>query len=186
MTFVFLTYFTLCESLKVHPHLYKWPNFVPFYGCSIPLYVCHSVSSVAQSCPTLSDPMNCSTPGFPVHHQLPELAQIYVHRVSDAIQQFHPLSSLSPPPLIFPSITVFSNETVLHIRWPEYWSFSFSITPSNEYWGPISFGIDWFDLLAVQGTLKSLSNTTVQHQFFGTQLSLYSNSHIRTLLLENP
>ena len=75
-------------------------------------------------------------------------------------------------PSIFPSIRVFSNESVLRMRWMKYWSFSFSITPSNEYWGPISFGIDWFDLLAVQGTLKSLSNTTVQkHQFFGAQLS---------------
>ena len=88
-------------------------------------------------------------------------------------------------PSIFPSIRVFSNESALCIRWPKYWSFSFSISPSNEYSGLISFRIDWFDLLAVQGTLKS--NTTVQkHQFFGTQLSLWSNSHIRTRPLERP
>ena len=85
------------------------------------------------------------------------------------------------PPSIFPSIRVFSNESVLHITWPKYWSFSFNIRTFNEYSGLISFRIDWFDLLAVQGTLKSLSNTTVQkHQFFGAQLSLRFNSHIHT------
>ena len=100
--------------------------------------------------------MDCSTPGFPVHHQLLELAQTHVHRVSDAIQPSHPLSSPSPLPSIFPSIRVFSNESVLNIRWPKYWSFSFSISPSNEYSGLISFRMFWLDLLAVQGTLKSL------------------------------
>ena len=89
------------------------------------------LSSVAQSCPTLCDPMDCITPGFAVHHQLTELAQAHVHRVGDALQPPHPLSSPSPP--AFPSIRVFSNESVLHIRWPKYWSFSFSISPSNEY-----------------------------------------------------
>ena len=100
--------------------------------------------------------MDCSTPGLPVYHQFPELAQIHVHWVGDAIQLSHPLLSPSPPALIFPSIRVFSNESVLCIRWPKYWSFSFSISPSDEYSGPISFRIDWVDLLAVQGTLKSL------------------------------
>ena len=95
--------------------------------------------------------MDCRTPGFSVYHQLPELAQTPVHRVDDVIQQFHPLSSPSPPALIFPS------ESVLHVRWPKDWSFSFSISPSNEYSGLISFRVDWFDLLAVQGTLKSSS-----------------------------
>ena len=94
----------------------------------------------------------CSTLGFPVLHHLPELAQTHVHWVSDAIQPSRPLASPSPP--AFPSIRVFSNESVLCIRWPKYWSFS--INPSNEYSGLISFRIDWFDLLAVQGTLKSL------------------------------
>jgi len=90
-------------------------------------------------------------------------------------------------PSIFPRIRVFSNGSVLHIRWPKYWSFSFSISPSNEYLQLISFRIDWFDLLAVHGTLKSLLHTTVQkHQFFGAQLSLRSNSHIHTWLLEKP
>ena len=130
-------------------------------------------NSVPQSYPTLCDPMDYSTPGFAVHHQLLEPTQIHIHCVRDAIQLSHPLSPPSPPPSIFPSIRVFSNESVLHIRWPKYWSFSFNISPSNEYSGLISFTMDWLDLLAVQGTLKVFSNTTVQkHQFFGTQLSL--------------
>ena len=99
--------------------------------------------------------MDYITPGLPVHHQLPEFTQTHVHWVSDAIEPSHPLSSPSPPS-IFPSIRVFSNESVLHIRWPKYWSFSFIISPSNEYSGLISFRMDWLDLLAVQGTLKSL------------------------------
>ena len=100
--------------------------------------------------------MDCSTPGFPVHHQLLELTQTHVHRVGDAIQPSHPLSSLLLLPSIFPSIRVFSNESVLHIRWPKFWSFSFSISPSNEHSGLISFRIDWLDLLAVQRTRKCL------------------------------
>ena len=101
--------------------------------------------------PTVCDSMDWSMPGFPVHYQLPELAQTHVQWVSDAIQTSHPLSL----PSIFPSIRVFSNESVLRLRWPEYWSFSFSISPSNKYAGLISFKIDWFDLLAVQGTLRT-------------------------------
>ena len=108
-------------------------------------------SSVAQSCPTLCDPMDCSTLGFPIHRQLPELFQTQVHWVGDAIILCHPLL----PPSIFPSIRVFSNESVLHIRWPKYWSFSFSISPSNEHPGLISFRMDWLDLLAVQGSQES-------------------------------
>ena len=114
-------------------------------------------SSVTQSCLTLCEPMNCSMPGFPVHHQLLELAQTQVHRVGDAIPPSFPLSSPSPPAFtVFPSIRVFSNDSVLHIRWSKYWSFSFSISPSNEYSGLISFRMDWLDLFAVQGILKSL------------------------------
>ena len=100
--------------------------------------------------------MDCSTPGFPVHHQLPELTQIHVHRVGDAIQPSHPCRPLLLLPSIFPSISIFYSESVLRIRWPKYWSFSFSVSPSNEYSGLISLRIDWLDLLAVQGTLKSL------------------------------
>ena len=102
-----------------------------------------SVSSVAQSCLILCDPMNCSTPGLPVHHQLLELTETHIHRVSDAIQPSilcHPLLLLPPIP---PSIRVFSNESTLHMRWPKYWSFSFSITPSKEIPGLISFRMDW-------------------------------------------
>ena len=116
----------------------------------------YQFSSVAQSCPTLCDPMNRSMPGLAVHHQLPESTQTHVHRVGDAIQPSHPLSSPSPPTLIFPSVRVFSSKSALCIRWPKYWTFSFNISPSNEHPGLISFRMDWLDLLAVQGTLKSL------------------------------
>ena len=106
-----------------------------------------------QSCLTLSDPMNHNTLGLPVHHQLPESTQTHVHCVGGAIQPSHPLSSPLLLPSIFPNMRVFSNESALHIRWPKYWSFSFSTSPSNEYSGLISFRIDWFNLLAVQWTL---------------------------------
>ena len=114
----------------------------------------HQFNSVTQLCLTLCSPMDCSMPGFPIHHQLPELAQTHGHRVSDAINHLilcHPLFLL---PSIFPSIRVFSNESILHIRWPKYWSFSFSLSPSNEYLGLILFRISWLDLLAVQWTLQ--------------------------------
>jgi len=114
-------------------------------------------SLVTQSCPTLWNPMDYSMPGLPVHQQLPKFTQTHVHWVGDGIQPSHPLSS--PSPLAFnwkTSIRVFSKESVLPIRWPKYWSFSFNISPSNEYSGLISFRIDWLDLLAFQGTLKSL------------------------------
>ena len=110
-----------------------------------------SVSPFSLS--VVSNPMSHSTPGLPVHHQLQELTQTHVHWVGEAIQPSHPLSPLLLLPSIFPSIRVFSNESTLHMRWPKYRSFSFSISPSNEL---ISFRMDWLDLLAVQGTLKSL------------------------------
>ena len=106
-------------------------------------------SSVTQSCPTLCEPMNHSTPGFPVHHQLPEFTQTPVHQVGDAIQPSHPLSSPFSPAPIPPSIRVFSNESTLCMRWPKYWSFSLSIIPSKEHRGLICFRMDWLDLLAV-------------------------------------
>ena len=123
-------------------------------------------SSVTQSCLTLCNPMDCNTPGFPVHHQLPELTQTHVYQVDEAIQPSHPL--LSPSPLIFnlSQHQVFSNESVLCIRWPKYWSFSFSISPSNEYSGLIALG--WTDWISLQskGLSRVFSNTTVQkHQF---------------------
>ena len=113
-------------------------------------------SSVAQSCLTICDPMNHSTPGLPVHHQLSEFTQTHVHRVGEPSSHLilcRPLLLLPPIP---PSIRVFSNELTLRIRWPKYWSFSFSIIPSKETPGLISFRMDWLDVLAVQGTLKSL------------------------------
>ena len=103
----------------------------------------------------LYNPMDCSSPGFPVLHHLPELAQTHVHWVSGGIQPSHPLSSPSPPAFsLSQHCGVFSNESALLIRWPKYWSFNFNISPSNEYAGLISFRMDWFNLLAVQGTLK--------------------------------
>ena len=116
-------------------------------------------SSIAQSCLTLCNPMDCSMPGLPVYHQLPEFTQTHVHWVSDAIQPSHTLLSPSPLLSIPPSIRVLSNESALCIRWPKYWSFSFNIRPYNEHPGLISFRTDWLDLPAVQGTLKSL----IQH-----------------------
>ena len=100
--------------------------------------------------------MDCSMPGLPVHHQLPEFTQTHVHWVGDAIQPPILCCPLLLPPSIFPSIRVPSNESALHIRWPKYWSLSFNISPSNEYSGLIPFKKDWLDLLAVQGTLNSL------------------------------
>ena len=114
------------------------------------------LSSVTQSCPTLCDPMDCSTPGLPVHHQLLEFTQTHVHRVGEVIQPSHPLSSPSPPALNLSQHQGLSNESALCIKWPKYWSFSFNISLSNEHSGLISFSMNWLDLLAVQGTLKSL------------------------------
>ena len=140
--------------------------------------IVYRFSSVTQSCSSLCDLMNRRTPGLPVHHQFPEFTQTHVHGVSDASHLIlcRPLLLLPPTP---PSIRVFSNESTLCMRWPKYWSFHFSISPSNEHPGLISFRMDWLDLLAVQGTLKSL----LQHHsskasilqcsaFFTVQLSL--------------
>ena len=122
--------------------------------------------------------MNRSTPGLPVHHQLPEFTQTHVHRVTDAIQPSHPLSSPSPPAPNPSQHQSLSNESTLCIRWPKYWSFSFSIIPSKEMPGLISFRMGWLDLLAVQGTLKSLlqhhsSKASILRRsaFFTVQLS---------------
>ena len=137
-------------------------------------------SSVAQSCLTLCNPMNRSTPGLPVHHQLPELTQTHVHRVSDAIQPSHPRSSPSPPAPNLSSIRVFSNESTLHMRCPKYWSFSFSMIPSKEIPGLISFRMDWLDLLAVQGTLESLL------QYHSSKASIIRHSAFFTVQLLHP
>ena len=124
--------------------------------------------------------MNRNTPGLPVHHQLLESTQTHVHRVSDAIQLSHPLSFPSPPAPIPPSIRVFSSESTLRMRWPNYWSFSFSISPSNEHPGLISFRMDWLDLPAVQGTLKSL----LQHH--SSKASILRHSAFFTVQLSQP
>ena len=135
--------------------------------------------SVAQSHLTLCDPMDCSTPGFPVLHHLLKVAQTHVHWAHDAIQTLvlcHPLLL----PSVFPSIRGFSNESALRIRWPKYWSFSFSISPPSEYSGLISFRTDWFDLLAVQKTLKSL----LQHH--STKASIICLSAFFIVQLSHP
>ena len=116
--------------------------------------------SVTQSCPTLCDPMDCSTPGLPVPYHLPEFAQVHVHCVGDVVQPSCPLTPSSPSALNFPSIRDFSNESSVCIRWPKYWSFSFSMSPSSEYSGLISLKIDWFDLLAIQGTFSGVFSST--------------------------
>ena len=124
--------------------------------------------------------MNHSTPGLPVHHQLPEFTQTHVYRVGDAIQPSHSLSSPSPPAPIPPSIRIFSNESTLHMRWPKYWSFSFSISPSKEIPGLICFRMDWLSLLAVQGTLKSL----LQHH--SSKASILWRSAFFTVQISHP
>ena len=135
---------------------------------------------VTQSCPTPCDPMHCSTPGLPVHHQLLEFTQTHVHWAGDPIQPSHPLSSPFPPAPKPPSIRVFSNESTLRMRWPKYWSFSFRIIPSKEIPGLISFRMDWWDLLAGQGTLKSL----LQHH--SSKASILWRSAFFTVQLSHP
>ena len=137
--------------------------------------------AVAQSCPTLCDPMDGSTPGLPVHHKLP-LSLLKLMPIESVMPSSHlilccPLLLL---PSIFPSIRVFSSESALRIRWPKYWSFSFSISPSNEHSGLISFRMDWLDLLTVQGTLKSL----LQHH--SSKASIFQYSAFFTVQLSHP
>ena len=124
--------------------------------------------------------MDCSMPGFPVYHQLPEFTQTHIHWVSDACSNLILCCPLLLLPSIFPSIRVLSNESVLQIRWPKYWSFSFSISPSNEYSGLISFRMDWFDDLAVQGTFKSL----LQHH--SSKASILQRSALFIVQLSHP
>ena len=154
------------------------PTFAVSLSCHYPFYLIFSPSfhSIVQSlnCVRLCNPMDCSIPVFPVLNYFSELAQTHVHWVDDAIQPSHPLSSPSPPALVFPDIRVFSNASVHHIRWPKYWSFSFSSSPTNEYSGLIPFRIDLCDLLAVQGTLKNLHS--VNHLRYATYLLYHKES----------
>ena len=134
-------------------------------------------SSVTQLCPTLCNPVDCSTPGLPVHHQLSEFTQTHVHWVGDVIQPSPPLSSPSPPTFNLSQHQGLFKWVSSLTRWPKYWSFSFSISPPNEYSGLISFRMDWLDLLVVQGPLKSL----LQHHssrmlFFKKWFELHSES----------
>ena len=141
------------KTVRKTNHLHTLFKIFIHYKLLIIYY--YQFSSVTQLCTTLCDPMNHSTPDLPVHHQLPEFTQTHVHwsvMPSNHLILCRPLL----PPSIFPTIRVFSNESALHIRWPKYWSFSFSVSPSNEHPGLISFRMDWLDLLAVQGTLKRL------------------------------
>ena len=133
------------------------------------------LSSVTQSCPTLCDPIDCSMPGFPVLHHFPELAQTCVHQVSNVIQPSHFCHPLLLPSIL-PSTRVFSSESVLHIRWPKY--LSFSISPSNGYSGLIFFKIEWFDLLAVQMDSQESSSAPQFESINSLALSLlYSPTH---------
>ena len=134
------------------------------------LLIPHAFYLSVQSFPTLCDSMDCHTPGFPVLHYLPDFAETHVLWVDCVIQPSHPLSPPSPA-LDLSQHQGLSSESALRIRWPEYWSFNLSISPSNEYSGLISLRVDWFDLFAVWGLSRDFSITTVQkHQFFGIQL----------------
>ena len=137
-------------------------------------------SLFAQSCPAVCYPMDSSSPGLPVYCQLPEFTQTHVHWISDVIEPPHPLLSPSPPALYLSQHQGFSNESVLRIRWPKYWSFSFSISASSDYSGMISFRIDWLDLLAVQGALKSL----LQHH--SSKVSILWHSALFMVQLSHP
>ena len=141
----------------------------------------YQFSSVTQSCPALSNPMDCSTPRFPVYHQLLELHKLMSIRLMMPSNHLTLCRLLLLLPSIFPSIRVFSKESVLRISWPKYWSFSFSISPSNEYSGLISLGLTGLISLLSKGLSRVLSDTTVQkYQFFSAQPSFRYNSHIHT------
>ena len=150
--FLFIISFStlICFLKTVYKHTYI---YIYIYTH---IYIHLQFSSVTQSCLTLCNPLNHSMLGLPVHHQLPEFTQTHVHQVGDAIQHLILCHSRLLLPPIPPSSRVFSNESALRMRWPKYWSFSFSISPSNEHPGLISLRMDWLALLAVQGTLKSL------------------------------
>ena len=158
---------------NIRIYVIKWSKFSNLLWCLV------QFSSVTQLCPTLCNPTNCSTPGLPVHHQLPESPE---PMSIESVMPFNHLLLRRPLrllPSIFPSVRVFSNKSTLHMRWPNYWSFSFSISPSNEYPGLISFKMDWLDLLAVQWTPKNL----LHHS---SKASFLSRSAFFTVQLSDP
>ena len=168
-------------TLRVHQTKPQWVLFEHF--CS------QSVSSVTQSCLTLCNPMACSTASLPVHHQLPEFTQLMSIELVIPSNHLILCLPLFLPPSIFPNIRIFSNGSALRIRWPKYWSLSFNISPSREYSGLISLRMDWLDLLAVQGTLKSLlqhhsskASILQRSAFFIVQLSLPYTTTGKTIL----
>ena len=160
MLFTNFSYLLLCLLSKTHYFLFS--------------------SVQLLSCVRLCNPMDCSMPVFPVHHQFPELTQTHIHWLGDVIQPSNPLLSPSPPAFNLSSIRVFSNESVLRIKWPKYWSFSFNISPPKQYSGLISFRMEWLALLAVQGTLKSL----LQHP--SSIASICRHSAFFTVQLSHP
>ena len=164
-------YLYIYRHIPIHTAIYLYIH------CYIPTV---QFSSVAQSCPTLCDPMNHSVPGLPVHQKLPEFIQTHAHRAGDAIQPSHPLSPPSPPSPNPPASGSFPMNPTLHIMWPKYWSFSFSISPSSEHPGLISFRMDWLDLFALQGTLKTL----LQHH--SSKASILWCSAFFTVQLSHP
>ena len=148
-------------------------KYIYTYIYNMKYFCCYC--SVTQWFPALCNPMDCSTPGFPVLHHLPEFAQTHVHWVSGVIQPSHPLSSPSPPAFNLSGTRAFSNESVLHLRWPKYWSFSFSTSPFNDIQDWFALGLTGLISLQFKGLLRIFSNTTVQkHQFFSTQPFLRS------------
>ena len=155
--------------------------YIPLDHCAVHLTLTWYCKSTLCSVQSLSCVLNRSMPGLPVHHQLPEFTQTHVHRIGDAIQLSHPLRPLPLLPPIPPSIRVFSNESTLHIRWPKYWRFSFSISPSDEHPGLISFRMDWLDLLAVQGTLQKSSPTPQFKSINSLALSFLHSSTLTSI-----
>ena len=143
-------------SIITHSYLSWVVRTLMIYSLSRFQVYCWCYCSDCRLCPSLCNPMDCSMPGLSVPHHLPEFAQVHVRCIGDAIQPSYPLMPSCPLPSIFPSIRDFFSESSVHIRWPKYWSFSFSLNPSSEYSGFISLKIDWFDLLAVQGIFRSL------------------------------
>ena len=156
------------ENPKDSTHTHTYTKLLEQINCKLAWFKVQ-FSSVAQSCPTLCDPLDWSMPGLLVHHQLPDLLKLLSIDTVMPSNHLIPCCPL-PPPSIFPSIRVFSNESVLCIKWQKYCSFSFSISPSNEYSGLVSFSMDWLDLLAAQGTLKSL----LQHH--SSKVSVFKSS----------